>query len=341
MSTIEYKDIKVPQEIDKVRFNEISAGPTSPSALIGKQLDRVNAVLTQTFEDTTVEGTKEKAVTTYGDNFDLFRMGKDIKTIQHFARNSLLSPNITLGRERIADGDNLFDNTIESYNFGQNKSFKTSTDSTNVLIPFDDFEGKPEPASFLNKAQGRISGYPYVYQTLKSFGQYMNPEVASIDGAIDVFHVRSSHISSGINDMYIRGAKGLFGAGNWILTQNTTYGKKGSSFLDNIYSIDETQHDFYEDSQNTVLTKPVGGYVSEGVYKNSPFIEDDEFTNHYDHLTISQRTTLLVSSSRNDSEIGTRFKSKQNGFMITPFYQINEQRSFGVDSISFSGLLKR
>lgn len=340
MSTIDFKDIKVPQEIED-KFNELTSVPLLPEAIIGKQIERVNAVVKQIYEDTTVEGTKEKSVTTYGDNFDLFRMGKDVRTIQHFAKNSLLSPNITLGKERIADGDDIFDNTIEVYNFGQNKNFKTISSTTYALIPFDDFEGKPDPKSFLNKTQTSISGYPYVYNSYKNFGQYINPEVASNDGAVDVFHVRSSHISSGINDIYIRGAKGLFGSGNWILTQNTTYGKKGSSFIDDVYSIKETQHDFYEDSQNTILTKPDNGYVSEGLYKNSPFVDDDLFKNNYSHLTTSQRIELLSSSSRNENEIGVRFKSRENGFMITPFYQTTEQRSFGKDSIAFSGLLKR
>jgi hypothetical protein len=312
---------------------------------IGEESNARNSVTVKVVTtDLTIGGIKEGPITildnTTVNNLNSFRYGKDIKSIKNLL-NDKIAFNITLGRENNITNDDYIDHALAINSFGQNSLFKTYDYKKEKLIPFDDFEGKPKPESFLNKKHKNISGFPYTYNAKKSIGVYMNPEIASFDGAIDVFHVRSSHAASGINDAYIRGAKGLFGSGNWILTQNTTYGKKGSSFLDNLFTVAETQHDFFEDSQGTILTKPDTGYISSGEYKNSPFVEKNEYANKYSHMTLAQQQTLLVSSSRDDNETGTRFKSKQNGFMITPFYKINEQRSFGKDSIAFSGLLKR
>jgi len=338
-TTIEFKDIKhVPQGAP---FNENAIQPTSPAAIVGNDIQRVSATLTQSTEDTTVGGITEKSVTTYGENFDLFRTGKDVKTINQFYKDSLLSPNISLGKAITSDDKHDIDYSLGHYNLGQNRAFSVIDKNTKKLLPVIDMEGRPTPSSFLMKSHSSLSGFPYVYNKKGNIGHYTNPEIASINGAIDVFHVRSSHISSGINDIYFRGAKGLFGAGNWILTQNTTRGKKGSSFMSDQHQVAITKCDFFEDSQSVVLEKSIGGYISEGVNVNSPYKDDDKFASYYTHLTIAQRINLLVSSSRNDSELGTSFKSRENGFMITPFYQKNEKRSFGKDSIAFNGLLKR
>jgi len=340
--------VKTPKKIivDVGIFDEnikIGQGTLGNAAqhLIGRPVNRTTNDVKTIIDDLTVGGKRLGAVTAYnGYGINTFRYGKDVKFLKHLS-NDNLSPNITLGREGLVDGDDIFDNTIDQYNFGQNKHYKTKSDITLKLIPFTDFEGKPDVKSFLKKKQSSVVGFPYVHNGKQSFAQYTNPEIAAIDGAIDIFHVRSSPISSGFNDIQIRGTKGLFGVGNWILSQHTTYGRKGSSFLSDVYSKKETSHDFYEDSQDVLLTKSVDGYVSEGLYKNSPFVEEDLFKDNYTQLSDSQKVTLLSKSSRNEASIGKRFKSRENGFMITPFYQKNEKRSFGKDSIAFNGLLKR
>ena len=340
--------VKTPKKIigdvgifdENIKIGQGTLGNTAQH-LIGRPVNRTTNDVKTIIDDLTVGGKRLGAVTAYnGYGINTFRYGKDVKFLKHLS-NDNLSPNVTLGREGLVDGDDIFDNTIDQYNFGQNKHYKTKSDITLKLIPFTDFEGKPDVKVFLNKIQSSVIGFPYVHNGKQSFTQYMNPEAAAIDGAVDIFHVRSSPISSGFNDIQIRGAKGLFGVGNWILAQHTTYGRKGSSFLSEAYSKKETNHDFYEDSQDVLLTKSVDGYVSEGLYKNSPFVEEDLFEDNYTQLSDSQKVTLLSKSSRNESSIGKRFKSRENGFMITPFYQKNEKRSFGKDSIAFNGLLKR
>jgi hypothetical protein len=341
MSVEEYNSkIKLIEEKKEDIFDESNKANTFGKDLIGRKRNATSTTVKIIKDDSTIGGDRVGALTVFGEyDVDYFRLGKDIKLISQFV-NQRISPNITLSKEEIDDGDLVYDSGLDQYNFGQGRDFKI-IDKNRKLIPYTDIEGKPDTKSFLSKNQEEISGFPYVYNRSKKIDQYLNPEVASTNGAIDVFHVRSSPLSLGINDVQIRGAKGLFGSSNWILTQHTTYGKKGSSFIDDVYSIKDSPHDFYEDSQDVLLTKHIDGYVSEGTYKNTPFVDNDIFKNNYSHLSLSQRTTLLVSSSRNENEIGVRFKSRENGFMITPFYQTNEQRSFGKDSIAFSGLLKR
>lgn len=346
VTTITFNGIPIP-DIDDRTLNEFKRPGfgnligKKPEVLIGKFVERITTNIIKVVDDSTIGGDRIGAVTSYNKfDVDFFRYGKDIKLLKHLSQNRL-SPNVTLGKEGIDDGDTIFDNSIDQYNFGQNKHYKVKSDINLKIIPFTDFKGKPKPETFLNIKQENIVGFPYVYNGRQDFAHYLNPEVASIDGAIDVFHVRSSPIGSGINDIQIRGTKGLFGTGDWTLTQNSAYGKKGSSFISEIFLAKQTQHDFYEDSQNVILTISDPGYISSGDYKNIPFVELTRFNNSYSHLNSTQKSSLLMSASRNDTVIGVDFKSKENGFMITPFYQTTEQRNFGKDSIAFSGLLKR
>lgn len=346
LTTITFNGVPIPDidsrilnEFKKPGIGNLSGG--APEFLIGKFVKRIPTNTNRIVDDSTVGGERIGAVTSFNKfDVDFFRYGKDIKLLKHLSQDRL-SPNVTLGKEGIDDGDTIFDNSIDQYNFGQNKHYKTRSDISLKIIPFTDFEGKPRPETFLNIPQENITGFPYVYNGKQDFSHYLNPEVASIDGAIDIFHVRSSPIDSSVSDIQIRGTKGLFGFGDWNLSQNSASGKKGSSFASELFVVKQTQHDFYEDCQDVTLTKPDDGFISTGDYKNVPFIEAKRFENNYRHLTDAQKDVLLLSASRNDTIIGVNFKSKENGFMITPFYQTTEQRNFGKDSIAFSGLLKR
>ena len=74
---------------------------------------------------------------------------------------------------------------------------------------------------------------------------------------------------------------------------------------------------------------------------SSPFVEKDIFKNRYEHLTQDQKNILLTRASMSEFGIGTRFKSRDNGFIMSPFYETPEKRSLGTDSLAFRGLLKR
>lgn len=341
------KNIKEMLRLDSRVFYEkpgtFSSGSIAAQR-IGKEMERTNSNINIIITDDSIAGIKEGPATIIGNDLtndiDFFRYGKDVKTIKHLL-NGKLSPNITLGKESDIATDDHIDNSLELCFYGQNSLFKTFDYQNERLIPFDDIEGAPEAKSFIGKNDSEKTGYPYVYDTRRNYDKFRDPDEASLDGAIEVFHVRNSPANTGFLDLQIKGARGLFGVGNWELTQHTTYGKKGSPFISEKYEIKQASYDFFEDASEFILDKPVDGFMSEGLYKYSPFVEKiDYFNNKYEHLSQTQKTSLLISSSRDDSETGTRFKSRENGFIITPFYQLTEQRSFGTDSIAFSGLLK-
>lgn len=310
---------------------------------IGKAIDRnivsVNIIIT----DDTIGGTTEGPIkildNSVANDLNSFRYGKDVKFIRHLLNDKLV-PNVAIGRSNDLTERNYIDHSIEFNSYGQNSLFKTYDYKKERLIPFDDIEGKPSSKSFIGKNDIDKTGYPYVYTAKRNYDKFRDPDEASLDGAIEVFHVRSSPGNTSNWDLQIKGPRALFGVGNWELTQHSTYGKKGSPLVSERYEIKQSDYDFFEDADESILTNPVEGYISDGLYKSSPFKDVNRFIDNYKQLTNSQRRNLLLSSSRDDSELGTRFKSKNNGFIITPFHQLTEQRSFGTDSISFGGLLK-
>ena len=82
------------------------------------------------------------------------------------------------------------------------------------------------------------------------------------------------------------------------------------------------------------------GFISTGKYKASPFVDSKVLEGEYSHVDNSAKSNLLANSSRNISEIGERFISQQNGFIIGAFTKNTERRFLGTDSISFSNLIK-
>lgn len=305
--------------------------------------NNINVLIIQ--PDTSIQGVKIGSITILGDpsvnDVDSFRFGKDVKSVKNLL-NDKITPNITIGREENITSDDYIDHALEINLFGQNSLFKTYDFEKERFIPFEDFEGKPAAKSFIGKTDAQKTGFPFVYNAKVNYDKFRDPDPASHDGAIEVFHVRSSPANLGFIDLQIKGARGLFGVGNWELTAHTTYGKKGSPLVSEKFEIKQSSYDFFEDANESILGRPVEGFISEGLYKSSPFIErTDYLTNNYTHVNQAQKTSLIISSSRNDSEIGTRFKSRDNGFIMTPFYRIKAQRNFGKDSIAFSGLLKR
>ena len=338
---------------DKAGTTSIKAvpGTSTPSPArqrIGLSVPRNTVTVTTVTADSSLNGTKVGSITIFSAptdyEVDSFRYGKDVKTVKNLLSDKI-SFNVTMGRENDITSDEFIDHVFEVNSYGQNSLFKTYDYEHDRFIPFEDFEGKPDPKVFLGLAHPhfsalKISGYPFVYSIRKNHDKFRNPDPASTDGAIEVFHVRNSPANTDFNDIKIKGARGLFGVGNWELTQHSTYGKKGSPLVSEKYEFEQAEHDFFEDAQETILGYSVEGFVSEGLYKIAPFSDTNLFDQQYLHVNKVAKESLIVSSSRDVSEIGTRFKSRENGFMITPFYKLTEQRCFGKDSIAFSGLLK-
>ena len=137
---------------------------------------------------------------------------------------------------------------------------------------------------------------------------------------------------------------------------------KGSAILDNKFEFKQGKYDWFEDAQDLALPENVfarvgdqnmttsnnvmslWGYVSDGVYDYSPFVDLDVdnlyFKNKYRQLSESATRQLLSNSSRSLSIIGTRFKSSNSGVIMSPKYDSIDQNVFGTDSIAFVGLLR-
>ena len=315
-----------------------------PHTRIGSKVERTNIGVNVVVNDSTIGGVKVGSITILSNpndyEVDSFRFGKDVKTLGHLLSNKL-SVNVSLA-DSLDFEEKIVNNTYIQTTFGQNSLFSTYDNIKDRFIPFEDFEGKPVAKSFIGLTDLKKSGFPYVYDDKKRFDKFRDPDEASLDGAVEVFPVRNSPANTGFIDLQIKGARGLFGVGNWELTQHTTYGKKGSPLMSERYEIKQSTYDYFEDATEAMVSKSVEGFISEGLYKSAPFVEKINYhDNQYRHLSKTQKSTLLISSSRDDCEIGTRFKSRDNGFIMVPFYETAEKRSLGTDSLAFSGLLKR
>ena len=272
---------------------------------------------------------------------DSFRFGKDVKSVKNLLNDKLLT-NITLGRENNIGDDASIDNSLEYTNYGQNNLYNTYDIVGQNFIPYDDIIEVTKPENLIGKSYQEKEGYPFAYSVNFSYPKFRSPDVSSLDGSIDIFNLKQLPLEAGSSDIQIKGVRGLLGVGNWELSQNTTLGAKGSTFLDDKFEKNQPRPDFFEDAAETLLDGAViiEGFISNNTYLSSPFIEQEVFKNQYEHLTQDQKNNLLPSSSMSEFSVGTRFKSRDNGFIMTPFYQLTEQRSFGTDSLAFKGLLK-
>ena len=200
------------------------------------------------------------------------------------------------------------------------------------------------------------------------------------DSTIEPLSIRNSFANANTNfaNIMIEGCKGNMMP--YHQEQGNFSDKKGTCLIDNKIEIRQGSYDWYEDAQDMamaltgsafemtpfafVTTTRAGvsrtsnilskeGYVSDGEYISTPFVDEDVdtkyFKGQYRQLTASGSgdapregivTALLASSSFTLSTIGTRFKSNQNGFIITPKYDDTIQTVLGVDSVAFSGLLR-
>jgi hypothetical protein len=292
------------------------------------------------------------------DEIKEFKFGKDIKNIKDFFRETL-SPNVSLTNGRFFNDKQAISHIYQNVNFGQNSLFKTFNREKQKSVPFEDIIGIFTPQKFI-ESKNVYDSYPNLFNLYRDLDKFREPDIAANDGAIDVMEVRGTKINTMISDMQIRGARGLFGVGNWELGCNSTDGKKGSPRLTELIEYKQSNNDFFEDAQEgvfseqlipgSVYTFSLPGFVSSNNYKIIPFDDTvDYFKDKYNIITdaiadglipATAKEDLLLSGSRSVSEIGTRFKSRQNGFIMTPFYKRLEQNNFGVDSIAFSGLLK-
>lgn len=276
-------------------------------------------------------------------SFELRREGKDLKNI--FSKFSY-GPSISINEKKTSTRKGtkisfLYEN---SFGLGQNLS----------AISIRSFEDFPDldPVELIRQG-GPYPAFPFVYNNKQNNERYRIKEEMSTDGVIEVFPIRR-HLQ--MIDLDITGIKSVIGTGDFFTTANTTIGKKGSPLLDDKEEINKKSYDFFEDCQDVFFSEAtfpsVGnindtqrkfsnqGYSSNGKYILSPYKEEDVFIEQYDFMSVESRENFLATSRRNISELGTRFKTTGNGFIISQFEKNNNQKKIGTDSISFIGLTK-
>jgi hypothetical protein len=274
-------------------------------------------------------------------------------------------PIISVNRKKIrptASGE--IDTDFEVAVFGQEDNIVRFEGDGLKIKPYNDkLATKFDPVRYV-KMGSYVLGYPIMTDNYIDYSNFKNPDAiqgsqGSIhrDGAIEIFEIRKSLINTNPSDINIQGIRATFGVGDQEAGQISS--NKGSSIVDSKYEIKQGKCDWFEDAQDLSFPDKVyfrdgevssggyymsmEGYISDGKYMSTPFqdkiINDDK----YNMLSGASRTRLLLSSSNtNMSEIGTRFKSMQNGLIMQPCYARTGsiKTVLGVDSIAFRGLLK-
>jgi len=331
--------------------------PSTMQQRIGLTPERRSSTYTRNSEDPSVKGLHISRAHILGGrdgrgNANTFlngRSGKDTRSIQE---DIGLKPRISAGSDLGIDKEGRISSEVDSSNFGFGQKDHCSTHG---YMPFKDMPGRFDPVAFI-KANGKIQMFPVVHNTVDNNNNYDASTVEKIDGAIEIFPIRVNKTNRGIHDVEITGIKGLIGNGDWYMSNNTTSLPKGASLLDFIVEIRQSTYDFFEDAQDLLMkggTFPVksglqksgnkvsaAGFISTGNYKSSPFVDSRVLEGEYSHVDNSAKSSLLLNSSRDISEIGERFISRQNGFIIGAFTKNTERRFLGTDSISFSNLMK-
>ena len=276
--------------------------------------------------------------------FNSRKEGKDFKTF--FDRQSIL-PVISINNDKLV---NIFGNKI---NFFDPTSLGLGQNIVSERInSFKDFP-KIDPVKLI-KTGGPYEAFPFVYNNRMNNDRYRVKDELSLDGVIEVLHVRRQNL---ITDIDTKGIKVSIGSGGFNETSNTTIPKKGSALIENKVLIEKNNNDFFEDCQDLLFANTtfpsVGnvnnlsrkmsneGYISAGKPLLMPFKEKNIFSGSYSHVSKTIQNDLLEKTKRNVSDVGIRFKSKSNGHIMLSISNSNEKYALGTDSFSFVGLAKR
>jgi|10_taG_2_1085330.scaffolds.fasta_scaffold08773_2 hypothetical protein len=333
----------------------IKVGPsikTPASQRIGTKVIRITDTVKNVVEDTSVDAsqTSIKGITVFTEDgqecgdclIGSFIQGANVTQI--IDNGCSLLPHLTINSPNPTTEKGTINNTFENIIYGQLDSFNFSMldNKTQKFLPFRDIP-KFDPVSFIKcwpTSGYQFQGYVIVNDGLTDLKQALNPDASRLQGAIEVFNIRNQLVNTNISDIDTKGAKGDFSSGNISIERS-----KGSQIIDNRIEFKQSNYDWYEDSQDAIMGYSIDGYISEGTYGIAPFndlhvIDDKKF---YKHLNSTQKNSLLIKSNRDISEIGTRFKSQQNGFIINPNYSSvthTVRTVLGTDSIVYRGLIK-
>lgn len=368
---------------DNLWFNETKSeqqGGTDPKLRIGLVIPRAEIKTGSVAEVS--EGKRVGNQTLFGEYQDIsylqgYVQGKNVKSLSQFYKMNIpliRSNNCQYYKNQRLSGE--MDHTLaitRDISLGQSDGMRKQ----GKHYPFNDRLGSAySPVAYI-EAGKYVLGYPIVTDNSVDFLHYNDPDAGDSsfggghfrDGAIEPLSIRNSFANANTNfaNIMIEGVKGNImpyhqEQGNWS-------DGKGSCLIDNKYEFNQGAYDWYEDAQDlavhervfasigdkTVMSGsiPLGptgshfskwGYVSDGTYVLSPFVDEDVdkkyFKNTYRQLSDAATTELLVSSSQTLSTIGSRFKSATNGFILRPKYDGVIQTVLGTDSVAFAGLLK-
>lgn len=276
-------------------------------------------------------------------SFEFRREGKDVKLVTEMKG---IVPYISVNAKTIADNNGNRVNFFDPASLGLGQNIISTT-----INSFKDFP-VINPV-YLIQNGGPYEAYPYVYEVRQNNERYREKENMSLDGVIEVFEIRKE---KKITDIEITGIKAAIGTADYITISNTNLSKKGSAIISENEEYGKKENDFFEDCQDIFFGKhdfpAVGnisitnrkfsnrGYTSNGKNIDRPFKEEEVFNENYTFLDENSKNNLLKNSKRNVSDLGTRFKTTGNSFIISQFENNINKKRIGTDSISFIGLLK-
>ncbi len=306
--------------------------------------------------------------------------GKNVKNLQQFFQMNI--PHVRANNCQYYKSQRLsgeLDHTLSvtrDIALGQNDQIRR----TRFYLAYDDVMAKifiPGEQVRLSCAQGKPfsellgqQAYPIVTNGQVNFLNYNDPDALESstnggffrDGTLEPLGIRNSFANPNTSfpNILVEGCKGSFMP--YHQEQGDWSDSKGSAPLDNKLEFNQGEYDWFEDAQDLALPENIfarvgdksmstndnfmslWGYVSDGVYKISPFVEEEVdikyFKQKYRQLGTEATTDLLKNSSRTLSEIGSRFKSANSGLIMSPKYDSINQNVFGTDSIAFVGLIR-
>jgi len=311
---------------------------------------------------------------------DGYKQGKNVKNLQQFfAMNipHIRANNCQYYKSQRLSGE--LDHSLSvtrDISLGQNDDVKREL----IRSPFNDIMSKvfiPADAIKQSCDQGvpfhEVLGgeaYPIVTDSRVSFLNFNDPDAKESsynggffrDGSIEPLAIRNSFANPNTSfpNILVEGTKGSFMP--YHQEQGDWSDSKGSAPLDNKFEFRQGEYDWFEDAQDLALPENVfsrvgdqsmstkdnfmslEGYVSDGVYVLPPFVEETVdkkyFKNKYRLLDDAKTQELLAASSRTLSNIGSRFKSSNSGFIMAPKYESTSQTVLGTDSLAFAGLVR-
>jgi len=294
-----------------------------------------------------------------------FKQGHNVNHLNDKVCSML--PHLTINSPEVVDEFGNVVNTYEETTFGQLYSYNFNVINDGIekkFNPFYDYPGRLDPVEYIRRGK-YYRAYMIINNNVEDYLHYTEPEEAIYDGAIDVLEVRSKKANTSAADIQVRGIRASFCSGPWDLPAgSTTELRKGTSQIQNKTDFESYKYDFFEDCQDLVFADSkftytklgntttsgyqysLDGYVSTGKYMSPPYIDkiakDRAYEARYTSIKNEKLQNAILSSesTRDVSDVGTRFKSSGNGSILRPKYENVIQTILGTDSIAFAGLLR-